>query len=768
MTDPKDRTDERQVEQEPTAATDCAGYEADLAALVDGELEVDRAVAVSAHAAACPRCGRALEELRRLGQRLQDWSPEAPDAAWTERAAAAVRQRAAAAGGGGGFFGWLLRPGRLAAAGAVVVLLVAGVWLGGDTLRSLFANSANALPGDSSVIPELAERPDERLDPSQVYGHRNMKTFGQPGGSAGGDAPAARHGVLRSQPAAPADSAPSARPRPDAWQQLPERNPSFDPEAPADRADEEPAYRASGSQGPPPGFADHPPSPPLGATADKNSWYASNYRAGAGERERLAKLVEAGVVVDGEKLELGALTRAYTQHLEVPGDRALALSAAPDRGRIPSAGGEVFLQVAIRAAERELARRPPLNLALVIDRSGSMGADGKMDAAKRAARRLIRAARPDDRLVVIAYDHHVERAGGADADRQALLGFVDGLYPRGSTDIHGALDAAYRALADGSRPEALDALMLLSDGMPTAGVTEPAAIAGLAATAAEHGIATTTIGVGLDYNDALMMDLAGRGQGRYHFVKDAASIERILRQEFEDLERVVARALRLRIVLDDDVVLRRVLGSRALDQRQTAAVRAEERHIDRKLYRELGIAPDRQRDADEGIRMLIPHFFSGDAHVVLLQLWVPPGSAPRRLARVELRYKDLLQRRNGHERARARVGYSDDPDAVARAISRPVKKNLLGFRAGEALLRAAELVEAGRADRAAAMVAEQARLFRAASSAWSDAQLERDAALLERYLSVLGRLGDPALAGRERLRAYLAKTMARSGYGLVQ
>ena len=625
----------------------------------------------------------------------------------------------------------------------------------------------------------MAERPDDRLDSSQVYGHRSLKTFGQPqgtgyhshhnhrdfgqpGASAGGDATAARRGVFRRQPAAPADSAPSARPRPDAWQGLPDRNTVIDADPPARAADEEQAYRLADQQ--------PPPAPPPGAKADKNGWYASNYRAGAGERERLAKLVEAGVVVDGEKLELGALTRAYTQHLEVPGDRALALSAAPDRGRIPSAGGEVFLQVAIRAAERELARRPPLNLALVIDRSGSMGADGKMDAAKRAARRLIRAARPDDRLVVIAYDHQVERAGagGADADRQALRGFVDGLYPRGSTDIHGALGAAYRALAAGSRPEALDALMLLSDGMPTAGVTEPAAIVGLAATAAEHGIATTAIGMGLDYNDALMMDLAGRGQGRYHFVKDAASIERILRQEFEDLERVVARALRLRIVLDDDVVLRRVLGSRALDQRQTAAVRAEERHIDRKLYSELGIAPDRQRDADEGIRMLIPHFFSGDAHVVLLQLWVPPGGEPRRLARVELRYKDLLQRRNGHERARARVAYSDDPDAVARAISRPVKKNLLGFRAGEALLRAAELVQAGRADRAAAMVAEQARLFRAAGSAWSDAQLERDAALLERYLAVLGRLGDPALAGREQLRAYLAKTMARSGYGLVQ
>jgi hypothetical protein len=97
-----------------------------------------------------------------------------------------------------------------------------------------------------------------------------------------------------------------------------------------------------------------------------------------------------------------------------------------------------------------------------------------------------------------------------------------------------------------------------------------------------------------------------------------------------------------------------------------------------------------------------------------------------------------------------------------------VKKNLLGFRAGEALLTAAELVTRGDAGRAARMVEEQATLFQRAAEAWDDADLRRDGALLAEYRDVLRSLEDPALAGASELRAYLAKTMSQSGYKLVR
>jgi hypothetical protein len=393
-----------------------------------------------------------------------------------------------------------------------------------------------------------------------------------------------------------------------------------------------------------------------------------------------------------------------------------------------------------------------------------MAGGNKMKSAKAAAHRFVRALRPDDLATVISYDSRVR----LETRRGRLGGFIDLQHPNGSTNIHAALDAAYREVGRRHTPDGIAIVILLSDGIPTAGNTAPAAIVDLARAAAEHGIGTTTVGVGLDYNDALMMGIARQGQGHYHFVKDATSIQPILEREFDALNRVVARALRLRIRLSEGVVLRRVLGSAQLSDREVREVRTQERRIDDKLYRELGIRKDRDVDDEEGIKMLIPYFFSGDSHVVMLQLWVPPGQEPKKVAEVILKYKDMVFSRNGFDELDAVVGRGADEDAVVASISRPVKKNLLGMRAGEALLAAADLVARGDVRRAGRMLDEQVVLFEGAASAWGDPELLQDARLLGRYSKVIHSLGDPALAGRESLRAYLSKTMSHSGYRLVQ
>jgi hypothetical protein len=422
--------------------------------------------------------------------------------------------------------------------------------------------------------------------------------------------------------------------------------------------------------------------------------------------------------------------------------------------------------VGIQATKEEMRRRPPLNIALVIDRSGSMDEDNKMWAAKQAALSFVNALRSDDRVTLIAYDDRIdlEQSG----NKRRLRQFIRRLHPRGSTNIHKALDTAYRELARLSSPDRLNTVILLSDGLPTAGNTSTAAIVDLSKASAEHGISTTTLGVGLHYNDELMMGVARQGQGHYHFVKDASSIAGILKTEFDSLNKVVARALRLNIKLDPGVTLVRVLGSKQLAGHEVARVRADEKRLDRKLYYELGIGSDREVVDEEGIKMVIPYFFSGDSHLVMLQLRVPPGTGRRRIASATLKYKDMLFSRNGMDESEAAIGRTGDPDQVVASIRRPVKKNLLGMRAGEALLAAAELIDRGHTGRARRMLADQAVLFEEAARAWSDNELARDAELLHRYAAVVTSLENPALAGRQDLRTYLAKTMAHSGYRLVQ
>jgi hypothetical protein len=231
---------------------------------------------------------------------------------------------------------------------------------------------------------------------------------------------------------------------------------------------------------------------------------------------------------------------------------------------------------------------------------------------------------------------------------------------------------------------------------------------------------------------------------------------------------VVARALRLRIKLADGVVLRRVLGSGQLSGTEVAEARHEEQAVDAKLYRDLGIAPDRQRDDEDGIKMLIPYFFASDSHVIMLQLQVPPGTDRRKLADVFLKYKDLVHGRNGMDEREVVIGYTQSEEQLTASISRPVKKNLLGFMAGEALLSAAGMVQNGAYLQAAELLAAQSRLLTDASGAWKDPDLQKDAELLGTYTSVIASLQNPGTTGTEDLRAYLAKTMSSAGYKLVQ
>ena len=111
-----------------------------------------------------------------------------------------------------------------------------------------------------------------------------------------------------------------------------------------------------------------------------------------------------------------------------------------------------------------------------------------------------------------------------------------------------------------------------------------------------------------------MLSIAREGSGSYHFVRRSQDIAEILTDELEERALAVAQGLRLRIELGEGVVAQRVYGSRLLGSEETAAVRATEVAVDRRLARELGIARDRQRDEDRGLRMHIPTFRRGDQH----------------------------------------------------------------------------------------------------------------------------------------------------------
>jgi Mg-chelatase subunit ChlD len=514
-----------------------------------------------------------------------------------------------------------------------------------------------------------------------------------------------------------------------------------------------------------------PALPPARPIHSPNMYLSSTYIGGRGERDRMEKLIRNGVVIQGKRVKLEAFSRSYVQAFPIPTRTALNLIADTERGKIVEEGDHTYLQVGLQAIQGEAPRRPPLNIALVIDCSGSMGSEDKLEYARAAAISLIDRLRRDDVVSVVTFDDSAQLLVPAQpvGDTARLKDRIAALTPGSGTNIYDGLRLGYREARKYAGREGVSRVILLSDGEVTAGVTDPAAFQRLAAAEVDREIQTTTVGMGVDFNEELMLAIAREGKGNYHFIKDGADTRQVFAQELEELTHVVARAVRLRIRLAEGVGLVRVLGAAVLDAAQTRQVKAEEKQIDRKVYEELGIAADRQRDEEEpGIKLLIPNFYRGDHHIVMLEVAIPRGRGRRSVAEVFLKYKEMVARANREAKAAVTVDTAPDRAAMIASIHRNVKKNLLGFQTGEALTEAAALVSQGRIAEAVRKIDERMVVLGVAAREWRDRDLDRDGSLLDRYKMVLAQLQEsPRLASGD-FGQYLRKSLTYSGYQLTR
>jgi Ca-activated chloride channel family protein len=181
--------------------------------------------------------------------------------------------------------------------------------------------------------------------------------------------------------------------------------------------------------------------------------------------------------------------------------------------------------------------RPPLNLALVLDRSGSMAEGKKMPFAREAAVFAVQQLLPTDRVSVTLFDNVVEVLvpGGPAADKPGLVRRIQQVQPRGSTDLHGGWAEGGRQAEAGLVPGAVNRVILLSDGLANVGVVDPNTIAAEARSLAARGVGTTTMGVGTDYNEDLLEAMALAGDGRYYYIESPVQLVDIFQTELQGL-----------------------------------------------------------------------------------------------------------------------------------------------------------------------------------------------------------------------------------------
>jgi Mg-chelatase subunit ChlD len=348
---------------------------------------------------------------------------------------------------------------------------------------------------------------------------------------------------------------------------------------------------------------------------------------------------------------------------------AVLLDVRWGNDRISAAEPEAVLQIGFSTALANDRRQlPPINLALVIDKSGSMADADKLSKVKESLLTLVNQLRETDTLSIVVFDSEaaVLRPAREVGDREEVRRLIRQIEPGSSTNIHAGLMLGYSEALKSFKREGTNRVVLLTDGIANQGVTDPAQIARDSLSFNDRGVDLSTIGVGLDLNKDLLRDLAKSGRGLFHFVADAQDIDKVFLKEVQSLVAPVASEPNLEIEYGPGLELAQVYG----------------------------YEPE---SAGDGLKIKLDNMNQGLTQVVLLRFRATrraPDSA-RPTVRVKFSYYDIEQKRRvtKNEVASLSIGEGTAGDALRDP---EVGKNFTIAQLAQAIRDMAVAVEAKR------------------------------------------------------------------------
>ena len=377
------------------------------------------------------------------------------------------------------------------------------------------------------------------------------------------------------------------------------------------------------------------------------------------------------------KINLFAIGLALGLSCSLEAKETLSLKLEPEQTVVLSGSPqEMIVKIDLTAAKSKKTRRSPLNLAVVLDRSGSM-TGAKIEQARQAACALVEQLTDGDIFSLVTYSTGVEvlvPAQGVE-DKESLKRTISRISAGGNTALHAGVEKGADQLARHFSSRKINRVILLSDGLANVGPSSPQDLRRLGQRLAERGVSVTAIGLGDDYNEDLMAGLAEASNANYYYVKDTEKLPQIFAKELGELLDVVARDVRIEITCPDGV-------------------------------RPLGFIGRTEKFENRKATVTLSQFTPGQNRYLLLRCLVNENKSE--IAQVEVSYKDDLNS-GGESQARgaAKVGYTKNRDEAKHSVNNGVFAQRVLMLTAIAKDEATAQADSGKLREASATLAKQ-------------------------------------------------------------
>ncbi len=204
----------------------------------------------------------------------------------------------------------------------------------------------------------------------------------------------------------------------------------------------------------------------------------------------------------------------------------------------------------------------PLNICIVIDRSGSMAGD-RIQHARQSAVTLVEKLRSQDKVSIVVFDSQIETLleNESAVNKHKIKQVIQGIQERGSTDLNGGLIRGYEMVSKYYLENGNNKVLLLTDVLTNTGTVDVEEIVKNANNYSKnHQIGITLVAIGVQVNDGLARQITQSGKHSFHYVNDSEDIKKIFVDEVEAIFSTIAKEVQLTLEYDENLVLDELYG----------------------------------------------------------------------------------------------------------------------------------------------------------------------------------------------------------------